>query len=84
MIRSAWMFPCSIAPFENSQCFLNENQIKPVGRKSVEPHENNFHTIKSNYSHCPTSCKNFVLNPKKSYSDPIGELFDSLLEKKKV
>ena len=55
MKKSAWMFPCSIAPFENSQRFLHENQIKPVGRKSVEPPENNYHTITSNYSHCPTS-----------------------------
>ena len=70
MIRFAWIFPCSIDPFENS----HENQIKPLGRKSVEPPENNYHTITSNYSHCPTSRENFVLKPKKSYSDPIGEL----------
>ena len=80
--RSAWMFPCSIAPFENSPRFLHENQIKPVGRKSVEPLENNYPTITSNYSHSPTSRENFKLNPKKSYSDTIGELFDeSLVER---
>ena len=73
MKRSAWVFHCSIAPFENSQRFLYENQIKPVGRKSVEPPENNYHTITSNYSLCPTSRENFLLNPQKSYSDPIGE-----------
>ena len=73
------MFPCSIAPFENSQRFLHENQIKPVGRKSEESPENNYHTITSNYSQCPTPRENFVLNPKKSYSDPIGELFDESL-----
>ena len=44
--------------------------------------ESNFYTIISNYSHCPISGVNFVLNPKKSYSDPIGELFDeSLIER---
>ena len=80
--RSAWMFPCSIAPSGNSQRFLRENQIKPAGRKSVEALENNYHTITSSYSHCPTSRENFVLNPKKSYSDPIGELFhESLVER---
>ena len=66
MKRSAWMFPCSITPFENGQRFLHENQIKPVGRKSVEPPVNNNHTIKSNYCHWPTS----------RYSYLIGELFD--------
>ena len=49
MKRSAWMFPCSIGPFENSYRLLHENQIKPVGRDSVDPPENNHHTITSNY-----------------------------------
>ena len=79
MKRSSWVFSCSIAPFGNSQHFLYENQIKPVGRKSVEPLENNYHTITFNYFHCLTSRENFVLNPKKSYSDLIGELFDESL-----
>ena len=82
MKRSAWMFPCSIVvfPFENNQRFLHENQIKPVGRKSVGALENNY-TITSNYSPCPTSRENFVLNPQKSYSDPIGEFDESLVER---
>ena len=67
MKRSAWMFPCRIAPSENGQCFLYEKQIKPVGRKSVVPLENNYHTITSNYSHCPTSRKNFIMNPKELF-----------------
>ena len=53
MKRSAGMFPSSLAHFENCQRFLHENQIKPVGRKSVEALENNYHTITSNYSHNP-------------------------------
>ena len=39
MKRLAWVFSSSIAPFENSQRYLHENQIKPVERKSVEPPE---------------------------------------------
>ena len=65
MKRSAWMFPCSLAPFENSQRFLHENQIKPVERKSVEPSENYFHTITFNYSHCPTPSREFRIEPQK-------------------
>ena len=37
MKSSAWMLPCSFVLFENSQRFLRENKIKPVGRKSVRP-----------------------------------------------
>ena len=74
--------PGGIAPFGNSQHFIHKNQIKPVGSKRVEPLEKNFYTITSNYSHCLISRVNFVLNPKKCYSDPMGELFDdSLVER---
>ena len=82
MKGSAWMFPSGIAPFGNSRHFLHKNQIRPVGNKKVKPLENDYYTIISNYSHCPVSRVNFVLNPKKSYSDPMRELFDkSLLER---
>ena len=82
MKSSSGIFACSIAPFENRQRSLHENQIKHVERKSVEALENNYHTINSNYSHWPITRVNFVLNPQNSYSDPIGELFDkSLVER---
>ena len=75
-------FCLDVSPFGNSQHFLHKNQMRPLRNKKVKLLENDYHTIISNYSHCPISRVNFVLNPKKSDSDPVGELFDeSLVER---
>lgn len=74
MQGSAWEFPAGISPFGNCQHFLYDKQCNSKKIKNKDLH--NYHAIVSKYSTCSDIRVNFVMNPIKSYPDPLAEIFD--------
>lgn len=71
----AWQIPEGVIPFGSVQNFLTPNQMA-ISKNRKKATEDNFCTVMSQYSSCPITHVNFVLEPKGGHVDPFAENFN--------
>lgn len=67
--------PEGVIPFGSVQNFLTPNQMA-ISKNRKKATEDNFCTVISQYSSCPITHVNFVLEPKGGHVDPFAENFN--------